>query len=67
MSYRETMPQCAALFDEFKSVFGDGVKVTYAEENGIVRGKQSVEGISPCPDYQKEIARNEAKRKLARK
>lgn len=41
---RERMPQCAALVDEYRKVFGvDQVRVVYARENGIEVGKSSEE------------------------
>lgn len=39
---RERMPQCAALIDEYRRVFGaDQVRVRYASENGFEVGKPS--------------------------
>lgn len=35
---RESMPKVSAAVDAFKAVFG-GLRVTYASENGITKGK----------------------------
>jgi hypothetical protein len=40
LELRETMPEIATIVDQFRSVFGDGVRVTYAEENGQVKGRK---------------------------
>ena len=36
---RESMPKVSAAVDAFKAVFGE-LRVTYASENGITKGKQ---------------------------
>lgn len=35
---RSKMPWCAAMVDEARKVFGEGVKVLWAKENGIELG-----------------------------
>jgi hypothetical protein len=42
---RELMPICTAFIDEMREVFGDGIKVKYANENGIVLGELTVIGF----------------------
>ena len=37
---RENFPACVAFADECRAVFGDGVKMVYANEGGQVIGKQ---------------------------
>lgn len=44
---RADMPQCANIVDEFRAVFGE-VKVTYAAENGLERGKRAEGGFVPA-------------------
>ena len=39
LSHREQFPATAAIVDEFRNAFGDGVKVTFAEESGRTVGK----------------------------
>jgi hypothetical protein len=36
---RESMPKVTAAVDAFKAVFGE-LRVTYAQENGITKGKR---------------------------
>jgi len=36
---RESMPKVTAAVDAFKAIFGE-LRVTYASENGITKGKQ---------------------------
>ena len=42
---REAMPICTAFIDDMKEAFGEGIKVKYASENGIVLGKMTVVGF----------------------
>lgn len=44
---RENFPVCVAFADECRKVFGDGVKLVHAKENGKELGKPSSDG-----DYQ---------------
>jgi len=39
---RRNFPLTAALLDEFRAVFGSGVKLIWARENGREIGKRSV-------------------------
>ncbi len=50
---RQQMPNVAAIVDEFREAFQD-ITVTYAEENGIVKGKQGERGIVPVTWKQKQ-------------
>jgi hypothetical protein len=43
---RQQMPNIAAIVDEFREAFGE-ITVTYAEENGIIKGKVGERGIVP--------------------
>jgi hypothetical protein len=54
---RERMPLCTAFIDDMRQAFGDGIKVKYASENGIVLGKLTVYGF---PDAFKDEWRDEA-------
>jgi hypothetical protein len=36
---RAAFPTCTAVADEFRAVFGEGVRLTYAEENGNRAGR----------------------------
>jgi hypothetical protein len=42
---RAAFPVCTAVADQFREVFGDGVKLSYAEENGQKIGRQLPESI----------------------
>jgi len=37
---RIDFPNCTAIIDQFRAVFGDGVKAKYFEEDGKTMGKQ---------------------------
>jgi len=37
---RADFPNCTAIIDQFRAVFGDGVKAKYFEEGGKTMGKQ---------------------------
>lgn len=37
---RIDFPGCTSIIDQFRAVFGDGVKAKYFEENGKTMGKQ---------------------------
>jgi hypothetical protein len=50
---RELMPVCTAFIDEMREEFGDGIKVKFASENGVVLGKLTVFGF---PDGMKDAA-----------
>ncbi|MBY0499311.1 MAG: hypothetical protein K2P74_06845 [Nitrosomonas sp.] len=39
---RRLFPECVGVADQFREVFGPGVKLTYAEEGGRSIGKRSV-------------------------
>jgi hypothetical protein len=56
---RELMPVCTAFIDEMREVFGDGIKVKYANENGIVLGELKVIGF---PDAFKGVSTNERRK-----
>lgn len=43
---RTDMPLIASLVDEFRALFGDDLRVTYASENGITKGKPSEPGCT---------------------
>jgi hypothetical protein len=53
------MPVCTAFIDEMREVFGDGIKVKYANENGIVLGELKVIGF---PDAFKGVSTNERRK-----
>jgi hypothetical protein len=38
---RAAFPQCVAMADEFREVFGPGVTLNYANENGQTVGRQT--------------------------
>ena len=38
---RAAFPQCVAVADEFRAVFGSGVELLYASENGVQIGTPS--------------------------
>ena len=42
---RELMPECAKFVADFRKIFGDGITVTFASENGITKGVKGEEGI----------------------
>lgn len=54
---RERMPICTAFIDEIRREFGDGIKVKYASENGVVLGRLTVYGF---PDAFRDDQRDEA-------
>ena len=37
---RIDFPNCTSIIDQFRAVFGDGVKAKYFEENGKTMGKR---------------------------
>lgn len=41
------MPNVAAFVDSMRKVFGDGISVTFAQENGIEKGERLPEGVIP--------------------
>lgn len=45
---RENFPACVEFADECREVFGDGVKMVYANEGGNVIGMQSIGGDEVC-------------------
>lgn len=48
-SNRASMPKVAAFVDTIRAEFGEGVKVLYASENGIERGKRDEERGTDIP------------------
>jgi len=44
---RARMPTVTAVVDEYRAVFGEGVRVTYASENGLTLGEPMppIEGL----------------------
>jgi hypothetical protein len=50
---RKAMPNVAAIVDEFREEFGE-ITVTYAEENGIIKGKIGERGIVPVTEMKDE-------------
>lgn len=38
---RSEFPVTASIMDEFRKIFGDGVKLKWSEENGKILGKKS--------------------------
>ena len=44
---RAMFPVAAGIVDALREVFGPGVRLEYAEENGQQIGKQGPEGIQP--------------------
>ena len=49
---RENFPECSRIADDFRGVFGEGVKMTACEENGAALGK-----FTDPKDYQGVRAR----------
>lgn len=41
---RENFPECVAVADHFKRVFGDGVRMVYANEKGREIGRRRDQG-----------------------
>jgi hypothetical protein len=49
---RERFPQTAAIVDEYRAVFGPGVKVKWIKEAGVEMGRKGPEGVplsAPAP------------------
>lgn len=38
--FRTLFPECTAFADEVRKIFGDGVKMVYAKENGLEVGRR---------------------------
>lgn len=51
---RQGMPECAAFVDEMRAVFGEGIKVKYAEEGGQTIGQRFDEGVVPIMEQSLE-------------
>lgn len=59
-SNRENMPTVAGVVDQFRAMFGDGVRVTYAQENGIEIGKKPVDVGVVVPTIGRELTKRKA-------
>ncbi len=44
---RDNFPFAAGIVDELREVFGDGVRIQWAEENGKTIGKKGPDGVRP--------------------
>lgn len=42
---RRDYPECCAIADKFRAVFGNQVKLIYAKENGMEIGKRGEPGV----------------------
>ncbi|MDC8446442.1 MAG: hypothetical protein LV471_11020 [Nitrosomonas sp.] len=42
---RKNFPECCSVADEFRKVFGNGVRLIYAKENGMEIGKLSADSV----------------------
>lgn len=61
-SNRERMPNVAKMVDEIRAVFGDGVKVLYAKENGYELGTPFDRRKLAVPNVCEGIPKKKAKR-----
>jgi len=55
---RELMPGTAAMVDHFRAVFGPGVRLLWAVENGIEVGKRGDPGVPVSPPPYDPDAKN---------
>lgn len=44
---RAAFPETASMVDELREVFGDGVTLVWAEENGRTIGNKGPDGVQP--------------------
>lgn len=60
---RRLFPECCAVADEYRKVFGEGTKLVYVSENGRELGKRS-EGVPvSAPSGDVSLAEDQTKRK----
>ena len=60
---RAKMPHCVEIEAAFKEVFGEDVRVVFAEENGIVIGKPIPHGVIPAVELERVDVRKAKRRK----
>ena len=44
---RDKFPYAAGILDELRGIFGEGVRIVYAEENGQTVGNKGPDGVRP--------------------
>lgn len=46
-SNRDKFPYAAGILDELRGIFGEGVRIVYAEEKGETVGNKGPDGVRP--------------------